>query len=112
MAIKIDGNMLTVVRGDLAQMELEIFDDLVAYPLTTGDVVTFDVRSTPDAADSLLTKVITEFTEGVAHLELTPEDTTALEVGIYSYQLKLTLPDFRGTHTLLAGNLNVINWAL
>ena len=116
MGIVIEGNYLRIIRGDLAQLELELYDETNGteqpYPLTEGDEIVVDVKTTKDATQSVVRSSIKEFVDGVAHVEFTPEQTSSLDPGIYIFQIKLILPDLRGVHTLFEGNLNVKQWTL
>lgn len=111
MAIKLEGNVLTMHKGDSAQLELTVYDEDVKYDLVAGDSVIFDMRQLETDTQSLLTKTVTEFVDGVAHIQFAVNDTANIEIGMYKYQIKIILVD-RGTHTLLDGNFKLINWKL
>lgn len=111
MAIKLEGNVLVMHKGDSAQLELQVYDDTVKYDLEPGDQVVFDLRRLDTDTESLLTKTVTEFVDGVAHIQFAVNDTAAMEIGLYKYQVKIILVD-RGTHTVLDGNFKLINWKL
>lgn len=76
-------NTLSVRRGATLQLSLEIDDtDAISATLTVSDT---------DNTSVILSKEVT-FTDGVADLSLTPEETL-IAVGEYIYQITVELPD-------------------
>lgn len=79
----VNGTTLSMVRGDTERISVT---PSVAFE--TGDIITMTVRKDVDA-DIALQKVVTEFTEGVAYIDITHEDTATLDFGAYVYDIQV-----------------------
>ena len=79
-------NKITIVKGDTAIITLSLDD----YNLSLGDQVKFTVKKSANAKEPVITKVVTEFVEGKAIIELLEEDTT-INAGDYLYEIEVRL---------------------
>lgn len=95
--IKIDGNKITMTRGDTLRVDVGIVKDGEDYTPQVGDAVRFAMRKQKMNADRsefldevLITKDIPIAT---MKLELEPEDTQAFGFGLYVYDIEITFED-------------------
>ena len=79
-------NKITLVRGDTAVLTFELSD----YALTEGDQVKLTVKYN-STSKTLLTKTITEFTNGKAIIEFKEKDTQTMDPGDYLYEIECRL---------------------
>jgi len=87
---RISGNDIAITRGDTA-----IFDfSLEGYTLNTGDTVYFTAKKQAGNTAIVLQKVISSFTDGMAKIELTADDTD-IEARSYIYDIQCNLADGR-----------------
>ena len=99
-----DKNKITIVRGDTAMLTLS----LTGYLLSEGDQVKLTVKRSANDAKALITKVVTEFTEGKAIIALEEADTETLAAGKYLYEIECRLKDGRIDTVITATTFNVI----
>lgn len=83
-------NQMTIVMKDTASFDIA-FDN---YYLVTGDKVTFTVAKEKESQDPLIQKVLTEFSGGIARIQLSAEDTD-LPKGSYYYDIQVNTGDGR-----------------
>ena len=83
-------NQMTIVMKDTASFDIA-FDN---YYLVTGDKVTFTVAKEKESQDPLIQKVLTEFSGGIARIQLSAEDTD-LPKGSYYYDIQVDTGDGR-----------------
>lgn len=96
--MKIDSrNNIKMTRGDSETITVSC----KAIPFAQDDQITFTVRKTAVSKDKLIEKVITEFEDGKALIEIASEDTADLKFGSYLYDIQLKRAD--GTITTLIG---------
>lgn len=90
--MKIRKGEMTMPRGDSESFTVELEDEETEtfIPLVTGDVVRFTVKESHLLPQHVLQKVITYFPDGVAEVEIKPEDTQHLLFGEYEYDIELT----------------------
>jgi len=89
--MKVKGKDITMIRGDSEVMTVSCVDtDGVAIPLVTGDIIYFTVKQSTGTLTKELQKVITEFTDGKAIIEIIPSDTKLLNFRQYVYDIQLT----------------------
>jgi hypothetical protein len=85
---KIEGNHITLVRGDTFVADLEIYNpDMTVYTPDTGDVIDFAMKRTVADRKPLIKKTIST---SELKLIINPEDTKNLEFGNYLYDITLT----------------------
>lgn len=83
-------NQMTIVMKDTASFDIA-FDN---YYLVTGDKVTFTVAKEKESQDPLIQKELTEFSGGIARIQLSAEDTD-LPKGSYYYDIQVNTGDGR-----------------
>lgn len=70
-------------------------------PFENGDQIAFTVRKTAVSKEKLIEKIVTEFEEGKAVIEIASEDTAEMKFGSYLYDIQLKRAN--GTITTLIG---------
>lgn len=90
MSASIDGNRISLTRGDSLILNIVITKNGERYQPVTGDVVRFALKQQiPDDEPLILKNAdITTMT-----LTLDPEDTKDLAFGSYTYDIELTTVD-------------------
>ena len=83
-------NQMTIVMKDTASFDIAFGN----YYLVTGDKVTFTVAKEKESQDPLIQKVLTEFSGGIARIQLSAEDTD-LPKGSYYYDIQVDTGDGR-----------------
>ena len=79
----VNGTTLSMVRGDTERISVT-----PSTAFTSGDVVTMTVRKDVES-EIELQKIVTEFTEGVAYIDITHEDTATMAFGAYVYDIQV-----------------------
>ena len=79
---------ITIVRGDSAEIEIEITEttdegETQAYELTENDELLFTVKKSVDDTEIL-------FQKSGSVIMIDPEDTAELAYGVYRYDVQLT----------------------
>lgn len=93
----INGSDIYMTRGDNEIILVSCRE----RPFSDGDKVELTVRRVSGYGSVLLHKEVTRFTEdGKALIEITPEDTSALSFGNYSYDVQATFMDL-GVKTIV-----------
>jgi hypothetical protein len=87
---EISGTTIRVTKGDTAIITFSCSN----YTLASGDTVYFSVKKYISDTAYKLQKIITSFTDGVAQIELSGDDTD-LTAGNYKYDIQCTLADGR-----------------
>lgn len=81
---------IEIVRGTTNTLALSVTDaDGNAYTLADGELLIFGVKEKPEDEELLIQKTITDCTDGVAMVELSPDDTIGLKYGRYIYDVGL-----------------------
>ena len=102
--IKIDGTTITMTRGDTLSLTVNIYDqEGHAYAPDPGDAIRFAMKKDYEDAEPLIIKSIdpADF-----QLIVEPEDTKALEYGLYLYDVVLTSASNK-IYTLLMATLEL-----
>lgn len=87
----VEGQNLSMVRGDSEAITVTMRKDDETVPFTTGDTVYFTVKASPKLPDIALQKIVVDFTQdGAARIELKPEDTKKLTPRQYWYDIQYT----------------------
>ena len=95
MSVKVDGNRITMTRGDTLRLHVDIVVDNASYTPTGEDVVRFALKHSllnamqTEYADKkpLISKIIPNSTQT---LQLDPADTKDLGFGRYDYDIQIT----------------------
>lgn len=98
MAVKVEGNTITMTRGDTLRLKIVVVVDGEEYTPHGQDVVRFAVKHSQlnamktEYADKkpLISKVVPNITQT---LQLDPADTKALGFGRYDYDVQITFAD-------------------
>lgn len=103
--MKVNGNILSMVRGDSESIILSLKKDGNMIPFNQGDTVYFTVKQSYTTEDIALQKIITEFNEdGNCIIEIEPEDTKELSFRSYVYDIQLTDSNGRVTTIIPCSN--------
>lgn len=91
--VSIDGNKITLTRGDTLKFKLNLTDDNGdEYTRESGDTVKFGVKADYGATTPfLIEKTINSNQALVVHI--TPNDTKNLEYGTYVWDCQITFAD-------------------
>lgn len=90
----VQGTNLSMIRGDSESITVSLTDEQgSSTPLIDGDTIYFTVKTTVHTTSKILQKVVTLFEDGVAYIEITPEDTKSLIFRDYVYDVQLTRAD-------------------
>ena len=89
--MKIQGYNISMIRGDTETIKISCKDDQgVGVPLEDGDTLYFTVKSSVNTEEIEMQKVITEFPDGVAYINISPDDTKFMKFRSYYYDIQLT----------------------
>lgn len=88
--IDTDTNTLTVIKKDTASLDIGFTN----YVPEDGDTVTFTVAATKESQEPLIQKIVTDFPDGIATVELSSTDTD-LDKGSYYYDIQVDTVDGR-----------------
>lgn len=92
--MKIDRTNIRMIRGDSEGINIRVKDHAgLPVPLIEGDTVYFTVKDNAKTKVKRFQKVITEFIDGAAHVNIEPEDTQKLDFKTYVYDIQLTKAD-------------------
>ena len=92
--MKVDGNNITMTRGDSETILIFCKDILeTIVPFVTGDKIYFTVKVNMYQEIIILQKIITIFTDGKAIVVISPIDTKDLEFRSYIYDVQITKAD-------------------
>jgi hypothetical protein len=88
--VKINGNRISMTRGDTMQAQVEIFDASGdPYEVQEGDRIRFAMKSmNKDSCGQIL--LYKEIPNSTLVVTLQPEDTENLPLGEYGYDIELT----------------------
>ena len=86
----ITGTDIKMTRGDSKTIRVTLKKEGVQIPLIDGDIIYFTVKTSTITEEKTLQKIITEFADGTALIEITPADTKNLLFTTYIYDLQLT----------------------
>lgn len=92
--MKIQGKNISMTRGDSEAIKVTVKDTLGnIIPLVTGDTIHFTVRENVMHPTKVIEKIITEFDDGKALININPQDTGNLKFATYYYDIQLTKED-------------------
>lgn len=87
----VNGTDLSMIRGDSESITVSCRDSQGAVSFNTGDKLYFTIKKNINTKETLMQKIITEFTEdGNAVVEIEHEDTKDMAYGGYMYDMQLT----------------------
>lgn len=94
--MKIDGNDITMIRGDSKDLYIRCYDGGSHIPFEKGDTVYFTVKESPSKKEKILQKIVKDFQDGVAHIEIMPGDTKQMKFKRkYVYDVQVTFKSGR-----------------
>jgi hypothetical protein len=92
--MKVNGTDLAMIRGDSETIKVSCKDAQgVDVPLKDGDTLYFTVKSSVGTEKIEIQKVITEFPDGIAYINISPDDTKSMNFRDYYYDIQLTRAD-------------------
>lgn len=92
--MRVDGTNMQVIRGDTEAVNVNVRDNSgVSVPFVEGDIVYFTVKKSIHDETKIFQKVITQFIDGSAHIEISPADTKLSKPGVYYYDIQLSKAD-------------------
>ena len=97
----ITGTNISMIRGDTEAMTVACTEDGVARSFVTGDTVYFTVKKSVSDTVKILQKVITNFTDGKALIDILPIDTKTLDAKPYMYDIQIVFSN--GTKKTVVG---------
>ncbi len=92
--MEIQGYNISMIRGDTETIKISCKNAQGAdVPLENGDTLYFTVKSSVGTEEKEMQKVITEFSDGIAYINISPDDTKLMSFGSYYYDIQLTRED-------------------
>lgn len=92
--MKVMKTNLSMIRGDSESIKISLKNqEKESIPLVEGDTIYFTVKSSARADKKEIQKIVTEFVDGSAYIEIAPEDTNELAFKKYRYDIQLTTKD-------------------
>lgn len=92
--MKVDGRNISMIRGDSESITVSCSDtNGNIIPLIGGDKIYFTVKEDEYRTEKIFQKVITEFTDGKAIINILPTDTKDLRFKTYKYDVQLNRGD-------------------
>ena len=89
--MKIQGTNISMTRGDSEAIKVTVKDTSGnIIPLASGDTIYFTVRENVLGKTKIIEKIITEFDDGKALINIDPQDTKDLRFASYVYDIQLT----------------------
>ena len=85
--MEIQGTNISMIRGDSEVIKVSCEDvQGVDVPLEDGDTLYFTVKSSTSTEKKEMQKVITEFLDGIAYINISPDDTKPM-----SFRITITI---------------------
>ena len=92
--MEIQGYDISMIRGDTETIKVSCKDAQGEdVPLEDGDTLYFTVKSSINTEEKKIQKIITEFPDGVAYINISPADTKSMGFASYYYDIQLTRKD-------------------
>jgi len=92
--MKVDGKNMSMIRGDSESITVSCSDtNGNIIPLISGDKIYFTVKEDEYRTEKIFQKIITEFTDGKAIINILPTDTKDLKFKTYKYDVQLNRGD-------------------
>jgi hypothetical protein len=88
--MEVNGTNLTITRGDSESLTIRCRDKVTKeiIPFQNDDTLYFTVKTSTGTSVKSLQKVITSFSNGIAIIDILPEDTHDLKGGAYVYDIQ------------------------
>lgn len=87
----VTGTNITMIRGDTEAIKISVKDNENSIvPLVEGDIIYFTVKIDANVKEKELQKIVTEFEDGEAIIEIDPLDTKDMRFRPYVYDVQLT----------------------
>ena len=88
--MEIQGYNISMIRGDTEAIKVSCKDAQgVGVPLEDGDTLYFTVKYSVGKEEKKIQKVITEFPDGIAYINISPDDTKLMSFRSYYYDIQL-----------------------
>ena len=92
--MEIQGYNISMIRGDTESIKVSCKDNNGnEIPFVAGDIVYFTVKQSVSTEEKEMQKVITEFPDGIAYINISPDDTKSMSVRNHYYDIQLTRAD-------------------
>ena len=92
--MEIQGYNISMIRGDTETIKVSCEDTQgVGVPLEDGDTLYFTVKRSTSTEEKILQKIVTEFPDGIAYINILPDDTKFMSFRSYYYDIQLTRAD-------------------
>ena len=92
--MKLSGYNIRMIRGDSESMKISLKNkEQEPISLVEGDTIYFTVKTSAKTDKKEIQKIVREFVDGVAYIEIKPEDTNELAFKTYKYDIQLTTKD-------------------
>lgn len=90
----VEGTNISMIRGDTESIKVSCKDTQgVIVPLEDGDTLYFTVKSSVGTEKIEIQKAITEFSDGIGYINISPDDTKFMSFRSYYYDIQLTRAD-------------------
>lgn len=87
--MKVNGTNVSMIRGDSETITVSCMnEDGSDLLFVEGDTIYFTIKENTKTAEKLVQKVITEFNDGKAIIEIIPSDTKPLKYQTYVYDVE------------------------
>lgn len=107
--MRVIGTNISMIRGDSESILVSMADSGgEERDFVLGDTIYFTVKENISTDKKVVQKIITEFTEGKALIELLPSDTDELRVKEYVYDIQLTRADGSVTTIIVPSKFSVL----
>ena len=92
--MEIQGYNISMIRGDTETIKVSCKDtNGVDVSFEYGDTLYFTVKQSTTMDKKEIQKVITEFQDGIAYINISHDDTKFMSVRSYYYDIQLTSAD-------------------
>lgn len=87
--MKVNGTNISMIRGDSETVTVSCTDiDGADLLFSDGDIIYFTIKENTKTEIKILQKIITDFTDGKAIIEINPSDTKPLKYQTYVYDVE------------------------
>ena len=93
--MEVKGTNLFMTRGDSESITVTCTKNGTKVSFTSGDIIHFTMKKHINDRNFVLQKIITDFTDGKAIIEILPEDTKDLQFKKYVYDIQWTTTEGR-----------------
>lgn len=104
----LNGTHITMTRGDSETITVNMRNrDGEQVSFVDGDIIYMTVKDNLKTDEKIFQKMITEFTDGKADIDILPEDTSDIRVKSYVYDIQLTREDGSVTTIIKPSDLTI-----